>query len=217
MRKEGKIGRLNGGPAANRQKILDAAYALFKAQGANTIGVNAISARAGVTKMTLYHHFRSKEALVLAFLDLRAERWTVGWLKAEVAKRSKNPRDGLLVIFDLYHEWFQTRDFEGCPFLRVLCEMPRNSAIHKAAAGKLDEICAFVVQLARKAKLPNSTALGRTWMVLMEGAIMSAHGGHRDAALDAKQAALLLLKAWPRQIATPDVSRGAKRKRKSPD
>lgn len=190
-----------GRRAATRQKILEAAYELFSAQGANPVGVDTICARSGVAKMTLYHHFRAKENLVLAFLDLRAKRWTVGWLKDGVTERADTPRDRLLAIFDLFHEWFHEEGFEGCPFLRIICESDIGSPVHKATAQKLGQLQNYVGQLAKAAKLPDAGNFAAAWMMLMEGAILSARSGQSDAALKAKDAGAVLLDAWARKPA----------------
>lgn len=209
-----------GRRAVTRQKILEAAYALFTVQSVNLVGVDTISARSGVAKMTLYHHFQAKENLVLAYLDLRAKRWTVGWLKAGVKTRGATPRARLLAIFDLFHEWFEADGFEGCPFLRIICESEVGSPVHKATATKLGQIESFVGQLARSADLPDPNGLAAAWMMLMEGAIMSARAGRKDAALKAKEAAAVLLAAWGRKpvktaaLKTASVKRGAKAARK---
>ncbi|MGE3334287.1 MAG: TetR/AcrR family transcriptional regulator [Rhodospirillaceae bacterium] len=200
-----------GRRAVTRQKILEAAYALFTAQGVNLVGVDTISARSGVAKMTLYHHFKAKENLVLAYLDLRAKRWTVGWLKAGVKARGATPSARLLAIFDLFHEWFGADGFEGCPFLRIICESEVGSPVHKATALKLGQMESFVGQLARSAKLPDPNGFASAWMMLMEGAIMSARAGHRDAALKAKDAAEVLLEAWSRRpVKTASIKRRTK-------
>src|SRR5947207_14619309 len=56
--------------AATRGRILDAAYALFYRHGYARIGVDAIAAKANVTKRTLDDHFRSKDALLAAVFEL---------------------------------------------------------------------------------------------------------------------------------------------------
>ena len=67
-----------------RSRILESAYELFSERGVRAVGIDAIIARSGVARMTLYRHFSSKEDLVLAFLERREERWTRLWLQAEV-------------------------------------------------------------------------------------------------------------------------------------
>src|SRR5438552_11387299 len=96
-----------------RERILDAAYDLFSRHGVRAVGIDAIVERSGVARMTLYRHFASKDALVLAFLERREERWTRAWLQHEVERRSSDPRARLLAIFDVFDEWFQEADFEG--------------------------------------------------------------------------------------------------------
>ena len=45
--------------------------------------MDAVSARAGVTKMTVYRYYPSKDHLVLAFLRRREELWTRAWLQRQ--------------------------------------------------------------------------------------------------------------------------------------
>jgi AcrR family transcriptional regulator len=200
---------IEAGRPTTRQKILQAAYELFASQGAKSVGVDTICARSGVAKMTLYHYFDSKEALVLAFLDLRAKRWTGRWLKAEVKARSEQPRDRLLAIFDLFHEWFQAEDFEGCPFLKILCESPIGSTLHKGAVHQLKNILKYIAELARNADFRNPRDLAQAWMMLMKGSILTAQGGERDAALKAKAAAEMLLASWPTTRNSPPRKRAS--------
>jgi AcrR family transcriptional regulator len=171
---------------------------LFARDGVKSVGVDLIIARSGVSKMTLYRHFPSKEDLILAFLDLREDRWTVNWLKAGVEQRTSDRTERLLVIFDLYHEWFGRPDFEGNSFTRVVLESPRGSAIHNAAANHLAHIRDYVTELAIAAGLADAAAFGTAWQMLMEGAMVSAFAGNRNAALQAKRAATVMLNAWPR-------------------
>jgi AcrR family transcriptional regulator len=81
-----------------RQRILDSAYALFSRRGIRDVGIDEVIDRADVAKATLYHHFRSKDDLVLAFLQQREQLWTKEWVEAETKQEQ------LLAIFDLFHE-----------------------------------------------------------------------------------------------------------------
>src|SRR5438874_310768 len=92
--------------AEPRDRVLDTAYDLFSRFGVNTIGVDRIVADAKVAKMTLYRHFRSKEELVTAVLELREQRWTNEWLIRGVEERAETPEARLLAMFDLFEEWF---------------------------------------------------------------------------------------------------------------
>lgn len=124
--------------SAAREDVLDAAYELFSQKGIRAIGVDAIIAQAGVAKATFYHHFPSKDDLVIAFLQRREQLWTREWFEAEVNQRGATPQARLLAIFEVFDEWFQREDFEGCPFLRTLFEtfddyQPQENSV--AAAG----------------------------------------------------------------------------------
>src|SRR6267142_6868426 len=108
--------------ASARERIERTAYELFSRHGIRAIGVDTLAARAGVAKMTLYKHYPSKNALALAFLRRREELWTRSWLQREVEHRARSPRARLLAVFDIFDQWFQRADYEGCAFAKVLLE-----------------------------------------------------------------------------------------------
>ncbi|MCY0928951.1 helix-turn-helix domain containing protein [Streptomyces sp. H27-H1] len=55
--------------ARNRSRILAVAAELFREQGVDNVSLDAIAARAGVGKGTLYRRFGSKSGLAVALLD----------------------------------------------------------------------------------------------------------------------------------------------------
>jgi AcrR family transcriptional regulator len=185
------------GPAAGsdaRERILEAAYELFSHHGVRAVGIDSIIERSGVARMTLYRHFASKDALVLAFLERREERWTNAWLQGEVERRAADPRERLLAIFDVFDEWFQRPDFEGCSFINVLLEIsdPAHD-LYRASADHLARIRAFIGRLATEAGVADPDDFARQWHILMKGSIVSAGEGDRWAARRAREVGALLL------------------------
>jgi len=184
-------------PAGAKERIIDAAYELFSRQGTRSVGVDAIIERSGVAKMTLYRHFRSKQDLVIAFLQRREQLWTKEWLEPQVRAHADDAKGRLIAIFDLFDEWFQQPEFEGCPFINVLLEYEPGNKIRVAAAEHLAQIRAFLMGQAIEAGMIDARAFVDVWHMLMKGAIIAASGGNRDAAKEARRAAKLLLEGWP--------------------
>jgi AcrR family transcriptional regulator len=181
--------------AAVREKLVEAAYELFGRQGIRAVGVDTIIERAGVAKMTFYRHFPSKEDLVLAFLDRRDQLWTREWLEKEIKQRATTPREQLLVIFDLFEEWFQRDDFEGCSFIRTMLETfgPKENKVLSAARWHLANIRHLVQGLAEEAGLREPDELARNVQLLMAGSIVAAGYGDTQAARRARRAAEVLI------------------------
>ena len=135
---------------SGRERLLAAAYELFTRSGVRAIGVDTITGTADVAKMTLYRNFNSKSDLALAYLDLREERWVQGWLQAETQARATSPAGQLLAMFDIFTEWFERDDFEGCPFIRSLLEFEdRGDRVRQACVEHLARIRAYLCELAR--------------------------------------------------------------------
>jgi len=181
-----------------RERLLHAAYDLFSQHGIGAVGIDSIIARAGVAKMSLYKHFRSKEELVLAFLEQREVLWTHEWLESEMLAMGATPTGRLLAIFDIFDGWFQRADFEGCSFINVLLESKPHSSVHQAATAHLATIRSILAAQAREAALVEPEKFAQMWHFLMKGCIVAAHEGNRDAAKQAKEAGTLLLEHWPR-------------------
>jgi hypothetical protein len=105
-----------------------------------------------------------------------------------VQRRASDPRERLLAIFDVFGEWFQLDDYEGCSFINVILEMPdRADPIHRAGTAYLAGIRNFLEGLARAAGIADAEAFARKWHILMKGSIIAAAEGDRAAAVRAQE------------------------------
>ena len=180
-------------PAA-RDRILESAYDLFSHRGIRAVGIEEVIERAAVAKATLYRHFPSKDDLVLAFLRQRETVWTHGWVEAEARKRGTTPDGRLLAIFDLFDEWFQRDDFEGCSFVNVLLETADlGHPVGHASAAHLENIRVVLRALASEAGLRDVDGFALSFHILMKGSIVQAGEGDREAAKRAQALARLLI------------------------
>jgi AcrR family transcriptional regulator len=181
---------------SGRERVRRAAYELFSREGVRAVGVDAVIARAGTAKMTLYRNFPSKDDLILDFLQRREQLWTREWLQAESQRRGATPQEQLLAIFDIFSEWFQRPDFEGCAFLTTMIEVnDRDHPVHQASVSYLANIRSYLEDLARAAGIADPAAFARKWHILMKGSIMAAHEGDPHAALRAREIGELLLRS----------------------
>ena len=177
--------------AGGRERILDTAYDLFSRHGTRGVGVDRIIAEAGTAKMTLYRNFASKDELIMAFLEAREQRWTYGWVKAELERRTDDPRERLLAIFDVFGEWFATPEFEGCSFINVMIEGDEPG--RAASIEHLANIREFLKGLAAEAGIDDVDGFARQWHILMKGSIVAAAEGDVLAAQRAQELGALLL------------------------
>jgi AcrR family transcriptional regulator len=186
-----------GATESGRERVSRAAYELFSRDGLRAVGVDAVIARAGTAKMTLYRNFPSKDDLILDFLRRREQLWTHEWLEAESRRRGETPRQQLLAIFDVFSEWFSKPDFEGCAFLTTMIEVSDpEHPVHQAAVGHLANIRAYLGELAAAAGIADPDAFARKWHILMKGSIMAAHEGDTAAAARAREMGELLLRDY---------------------
>jgi AcrR family transcriptional regulator len=187
-----------------RQRILDSAYELFARRGIRAVGIDEVIDSAGVAKATLYRHFPSKDDLVVAFLQLREQRWTLDWVEAEARRRGATPEQQLLAFFELFDDWFHRDDFEACSFINVLLEMGPAHPAGRASIVHLENIRSIVSRLAEEADLREPEAFARSWHILMKGSIVSATEGDADAARRAQAIARLLIDEHRRATPTGD-------------
>ena len=155
-----------------RAELIDAALRLFARHGYRATGIDTILAEAGVAKMTLYHHFASKEELILAALRKRDAEWRT-WFKSRVEERARTPRARLRALFDVVEEWFRSRDYHGCSFGQAATEFrePRH-AIHKMACEHKQQVLDYLRGLAAEAGARDPDLLAAQLELLIEGAVI---------------------------------------------
>lgn len=179
---------------SGRERLLRAAYEEFSRSGTRNVGVDAVIAKAGVAKMTLYRNFPSKDDLVVAFLARREDLWTNAWLRAAVMQRASEPRERLLAVFDVLGDWFETPEYEGCSFIRVLLETTDTGGpVHDASVRHLENIRDFLRELATAAGIAEPDAFARQWHILVKGAIVAALEGDTAAAGRAREIGTVFL------------------------
>jgi AcrR family transcriptional regulator len=176
--------------ATRRDQLIDTALALFARAGYHATGIDRILSEAGVAKMTLYNHFRSKDELILAALHRRDERFR-NWFMRGVERRAESPRARLFAIFEVLDEWVRSRDFTGCMFINASAEFADpDHPVHRACAEHKALMRDYLVGLARAAGADRAEALADGLGLLLEGAIVAAHtAGDREAAVKARAAA----------------------------
>ncbi len=158
--------------SSRRDQLLETAAELFYRNGCHTTGIDRLLAEAGVAKMTLYKHFKSKENLVLAVAtrlndQLREE------FEQVAEQRKLSPRGQLLALVDLLQEWCQRPDFCGCPMVNLAVQYPDpKHPIHQAAAENKRFRIDYISDLARRAGAKDPQRLATEIVLLLEGAVV---------------------------------------------
>jgi AcrR family transcriptional regulator len=179
-----------------RERILDAAAKMFYVNGIRATGIDAVIAAADVAKASFYKYFPTKDDLVVEFLQRRDAQWRE-WLRDAVERLSPNPAGRPLAVFDALHERFSGDGFRGCAFINSIVEMAnRSHAAHIAADVHKQQVTAYLTGLLKAAKVSGYRRLAQEFMILIDGAIVTAlREGRPDSARAAKRIATLLLEA----------------------
>jgi len=154
-----------------KERILDAANRLFYSEGIRAVSVDAIAEKAGLTKKTLYYHFKSKDDLIAAYLASRDQP------NLALFKKWFDETDGMLAdkveaIFLNLAQSARHPKWKGCGFLRTAAElanMPGHPAMKVGAAHKKKfEVWLAAVFSEHGTAKPEE--LARHILLLMDGA-----------------------------------------------
>lgn len=178
-----------------RNRLLNAARALFCRQGIRATGVDEIIREAGVARMTLYHQFGSKNGLIAACLRAEGEEWRA-WFFNRIA-RGQTPVDSLLEVFDALEEWFGSAAFHGCSLMNAVAEhRNQDAAILAETLAHKRPVISRLADLARHAGARDPEALAGQIDLLIDGAIVKAMiSGKPAAAREARAMAATLVAA----------------------
>jgi len=158
---------------SRKDHLIDTALRLFNQDGYHATGIDKILDVAGVAKMTLYKHFRSKEDLIAAVLDRRADYFATKFVEGSEGK-DLSARDQILLIRDIHADWFRSGDFAGCMFMNALSEyaLPGQKIHDQAVAHKQAQLDNFT-KLFREMGHAEPENSARQLMMIFDGAINS--------------------------------------------
>ncbi|GGG38067.1 TetR family transcriptional regulator [Croceivirga lutea] len=129
-----------------KQQIITTAGNLFYTKGYNTTGINEIISKSNVAKATLYHHFKSKEAICIAYLEAKHSLFMASLTNSIASENSTKAK--LLGIFEYLRSEFRKEDFGGCWAIKLLGEIPQNDKnIKPLIVRQKKELIVFLNQL----------------------------------------------------------------------
>jgi AcrR family transcriptional regulator len=129
-----------------RSRIMDSAIRLFSRQGYNKASVDVICAEAGISKGAFYHHFKSKQALLLALLD----SWLQTIDNAIGASRDKTAPETFMQMTEAFPYLFETAG-EGLPmFLEFSLQASRDKKVWEASIAPYRRYHKYFTSLIKK-------------------------------------------------------------------
>ncbi len=164
---------------STKAKILSSAYSLFRQEGFTRVSVDAIAERAGVTKRTVYYHFKSKDDIV-AEVIVNQHEYLLRQFQDWAGSPQQSPQQMVESLFSRLHEWADRESYLGSGFTRIATELadrPGHPARLAASSHKSLVEQWLANRLADAGHLkPESRA--RSIMVLIEGSMILAliHG-----------------------------------------
>ncbi|GAA4183535.1 TetR family transcriptional regulator [Gryllotalpicola kribbensis] len=191
-------------PAPAKLKILEVADRLFYTEGIHTVGVDRIINEAHVTKATFYKHYRSKDLLIVAYVEgrhLRAKH-----LIDEARASLTDPADVLRALATLIGQIATRPGFHGCPFINAAAQFgdpahPVRQAVSRHRAWERALVTELVTELGNASREDAVDDL----ILFRDGALSGSNVG------DPERAYRALARAVERIIAERDAGAGSQR------
>lgn len=157
-------------PRSKRDNLLNTAEMLFYREGFHATGIDRVIREAGVARMTLYHHFPSKEALVMAVLRRRHRRYFER-LDRAITDAVRAGQDPLRAVTDAHFEWLEGPGPQGCMLIKAIAEYAAHEPqIDQLAAEYKQNLLALLRELwAVSGRVGDDDIPGELFVVL-EGA-----------------------------------------------
>jgi AcrR family transcriptional regulator len=178
-------------------RISKSASRLFYRKGIRAVSMDEVAHAAGVTKMTVYQHFSSKECLLLDTLRNRQEERQQSLTKHFAGTTHLPPDERLASIFDWLYEYWSHDEWRGCPFVNAAAELaPERDAVREVALQSKMILRNSLRQFAVAAKVQEPEKAADALMLLIEGATtMAMLEKNPRVAIKAKEVARAILRA----------------------
>jgi|SRR5665213_225092 len=165
------------GKGSMRERIIEAATQLFYAQGLRAVSADKIIAQVGITKVTFYRHFPSKDDLIVAYLERRAE-----WERAAILQARQAADEDVPTVFRIVTEAIGMEScspgFRGCPFINAAAEYPDpQHPVRQAVDAHRRWFKRTIVELLDEIHVPNGVHVADQLVMLRDGAMVTGYLG----------------------------------------
>jgi AcrR family transcriptional regulator len=169
-----------------RERILAAAEELFYQEGIRGVGVEAIAARANTTKMCIYRHFESKDALVAEWLRLASEKYD-NVLENLQARFEDSPKAQLMGWANFITDRLLAKDCRGCAFANSVAEIPdKDHPARQVIERHQVNLRQRLTQLCEQAGIEDPQTSVSELIFVVQGAQMAAQSSEDNHAIAEK-------------------------------
>ncbi|WPE23537.1 TetR family transcriptional regulator C-terminal domain-containing protein [Shinella sp. NM-101] len=174
-----KIKEISSQSSVRRQQLLDAALSVVARRGLSGITVNDIADEAGCSYGVIAFHFKTKERLLLAVLDLLASNYEKIWLDA-MASAAASPAERLRLLIDVDFDPRVAKTKHLAVWMAFWAEAPRVPAYKKRCSElkyrSLDTMVTLVTELAaERAVTVDAMAIARGLYAITDGCWIFSH------------------------------------------
>ena len=189
-----KQGNKGARESVGRDRLVSTASRLFTHHGEANVGINEVTAAAGVARMTLYNNFPSKESLTVAVYEDMAS----ATLRAlgEIAHSDRSEEENVLAIFDHFDKSAHDPNYRGCPFIHASLQAAEPSGpIYAIVRSYKRGLRKHIVHLLDEGR-PNRAELADQIVLLLDGAVTEAYlKGVAHPVTSGKRATVTLLRS----------------------
>jgi AcrR family transcriptional regulator len=174
-----------------RDRILNAATELFYAQGLHAVSAEKVIAQVGVTKVTFYRHFPTKDDLIVAYLERRAK-----WERDAIAQARQaaggDPLGTFRIIAQAIGAESCSPGFRGCPFINAAAEYadPAHPA-RRVVDSHRRWFKQGIQDMLAEMNVPDPALAADQLVMLRDGAMVSGYLSDPETVGDALYAAIL--------------------------
>ncbi len=157
-----------------RERIVEAAAELFYARGLRAVSAEKIIAEVGITKVTFYRHFPTKDDLIVAYLERRAQ-WERDAI-AQVRQAADDVPDAFRIIAEAIGAETCSPGFRGCPFINAAAEYADpDHPVRRAVDAHRRWFRQTITDLLDEINVPDSAQVTDQLVMLRDGAMVSGY------------------------------------------
>jgi AcrR family transcriptional regulator len=164
-----------------RERILIAACDLFYRHGLHAVGVEAIAEAALTNKMTLYRHFKSKDDLIVAYIQQLADEGEEVWDRI-VSANPNDPQKQLDAWVDFVEDVLTNKFERGCAIANAAVELDSEHPARALIEAYKHRKRMRLVKIFREAHYRDPDLLADEVFLLFEGARINIQCGKKGPA-----------------------------------